>query len=88
MTRFENDHTATHPMVAHVEAGTYTWCQCGKTKGVPYCDGSHEGSGIGPLMLLLVSRMLPMRDSTWAFTLRLFRHIQPTIDKTATAATV
>jgi len=49
MTRFENDHETTHPMVKELEAGTYYWCRCGKTKTVPYCDGSHEGTGIEPL---------------------------------------
>jgi CDGSH-type Zn-finger protein len=49
MTRFENDHASSHPLVTELEAGTYSWCQCGKTKTVPYCDGSHEGTGIEPL---------------------------------------
>jgi CDGSH-type Zn-finger protein len=49
MTRFENDDAASHPLVTELDAGTYSWCQCGKTKTVPYCDGSHAGTGISPL---------------------------------------
>lgn len=49
MTRFENDTSDTHPMDADLEPGGYSWCQCGKTKTVPWCDGSHEGTGIEPL---------------------------------------
>jgi CDGSH-type Zn-finger protein len=49
MTRFENDKSDDHPLVTQLGEGTYSWCQCGKTKTVPYCDGSHEGTGISPL---------------------------------------
>ena len=49
MTRFENDEAKSHPLVTELGAGTYHWCQCGKTRTVPYCDGSHEGSGVTPL---------------------------------------
>jgi CDGSH-type Zn-finger protein len=49
MTRFVNDETRSHPLVTELGAGTYYWCQCGKTRTVPYCDGSHQGSGITPL---------------------------------------
>ena len=49
MTRFENDETKSHPLVTELGVGTYYWCQCGKTRTVPYCDGSHAGSGIAPL---------------------------------------
>ena len=37
------------PFVAKVEPGTYWWCACGKSKGQPFCDGSHKGTGLGPL---------------------------------------
>ena len=47
--RFENDDATTHPLVTELEAGTYAWCRCGRTKTVPYCDGSHEGTGVTPL---------------------------------------
>lgn len=50
MVRFENDDAASHPLMTELEAGSYAWCQCGRTKTVPYCDGSHEGTGIEPLM--------------------------------------
>lgn len=49
MSRFENDEATSHPLMAEMDAGTYYWCQCGKTKTVPYCDGSHEGTDIEPL---------------------------------------
>ena len=49
MMRFENDEAKSHPLVTELGVGTYYWCQCGKTKTVPYCDGSHQGSGITPM---------------------------------------
>lgn len=48
--RFENAEKLDKPMMVTPAAGTYAWCQCGKTKTPPYCDGSHEGTGITPLM--------------------------------------
>ena len=49
MTRYEHDESISHPLMAEFGVGTYYWCQCGKTRTVPYCDGSHSGSGITPL---------------------------------------
>ncbi|PKQ29936.1 MAG: cytochrome C551 [Actinobacteria bacterium HGW-Actinobacteria-10] len=48
MTRFENDNADTHPAMLELEPDEYAWCQCGRTKTVPWCDGSHEGTGIEP----------------------------------------
>jgi CDGSH iron-sulfur domain-containing protein 3 len=37
------------PFPVAVEAGkTYYWCSCGQSKGQPFCDGSHKGSGFAP----------------------------------------
>jgi CDGSH-type Zn-finger protein len=49
MTRFENDEASSYPLLLELEPDTYHWCQCGRTKTVPFCDGSHAGSGIEPL---------------------------------------
>lgn len=49
MARFVNDDASSHPVVLELGTGTYYWCQCGQTKTVPYCDGSHAGSGVEPL---------------------------------------
>ena len=49
MARFENDESKSHPLVTELGKGTYYWCQCGRTQTVPYCDGSHLGSGVTPL---------------------------------------
>jgi CDGSH-type Zn-finger protein len=37
------------PIVQKVEPGTYWWCACGRSKSQPFCDGSHKGTGLGPL---------------------------------------
>ena len=37
------------PFVQKVEPGTYFWCACGQSKGQPFCDGSHKGTGFAPL---------------------------------------
>lgn len=34
-----------------VEAGkTYSWCACGKSNNQPFCDGSHSGTGVSPVI--------------------------------------
>jgi CDGSH-type Zn-finger protein len=38
------------PMVQKAEPGTYWWCACGRSKSQPFCDGSHKGTGLGPVM--------------------------------------
>jgi CDGSH-type Zn-finger protein len=38
------------PFPIEVEAGRkYFWCACGRSAKQPFCDGSHEGTGITPL---------------------------------------
>jgi CDGSH-type Zn-finger protein len=36
------------PFVQKAEAGRFWWCACGRSKGQPFCDGSHKGTGFGP----------------------------------------
>ncbi len=40
---------AKEPAVLSLEPSTYYWCACGRSKDQPFCDGSHEGTGIEPL---------------------------------------
>lgn len=38
------------PYATEVEAGKeYYWCACGRSKSQPFCDGSHQGTGIEPV---------------------------------------
>ena len=36
------------PYIIEVEAGTKAFCQCGDSKNLPYCDGSHKGTEFRP----------------------------------------
>ena len=39
------------PFEVTVTAGeTYAWCACGRSANQPFCDGSHKGSGIAPML--------------------------------------
>ncbi|MFQ5431314.1 MAG: CDGSH iron-sulfur domain-containing protein [Nitrospinota bacterium] len=39
------------PYVIDMEPGEYHWCACGHSATQPFCDGSHEGTGIAPLQV-------------------------------------
>ncbi len=41
------------PFVVDVEPGTYYWCACGKSTDQPWCDGSHAGTDIDPLEVVI-----------------------------------
>ena len=39
------------PFSVEVEMNrTYYWCQCGKSKKQPFCDGSHKGTDFKPVL--------------------------------------
>ncbi len=41
------------PFPVEVEAGKkYAWCACGRSATQPYCNGSHKGSGLSPLIFI------------------------------------
>ena len=44
------------PVVLSLEPGTYYWCQCGRSKKQPFCDGSHKGTGITPIEFSLTAK--------------------------------
>lgn len=38
------------PYKVQVEEGkTYKWCACGRSSTQPFCDNSHQGTGIEPV---------------------------------------
>ncbi|RMG34601.1 MAG: CDGSH iron-sulfur domain-containing protein [Gammaproteobacteria bacterium] len=41
------------PCVVELEEGKeYWWCACGRSRNQPFCDGSHEGTGIQPVQFV------------------------------------
>ena len=41
------------PVVLELDAGTYWWCRCGKSKNQPFCDGAHAGTDFTPMEVTL-----------------------------------
>jgi CDGSH-type Zn-finger protein len=41
------------PFERTLDAGTYWWCSCGRSKNQPFCDGSHKTTEFTPLKLEL-----------------------------------
>ncbi|MFP5505323.1 MAG: CDGSH iron-sulfur domain-containing protein [Gammaproteobacteria bacterium] len=44
------------PYALELEAGTYYWCACGKSKNQPFCDGSHKDTEFTPLRFELAEK--------------------------------
>lgn len=41
----------TAPYPVELEAGKkYAWCACGRSAQQPFCDGSHKGTGLAPMI--------------------------------------
>ena len=39
------------PYVQEEQPGKYAWCACGRSATQPFCDGSHKGTGLAPVLV-------------------------------------
>jgi CDGSH-type Zn-finger protein len=44
------------PYVALCEPGKYAYCRCQRSATFPYCDGTHRGTGLEPIKVVLEER--------------------------------
>ncbi len=42
---------STGPHLLDLEPGNYYFCACGRSRNLPYCDGSHQGSAVQPFVV-------------------------------------
>lgn len=48
--------TQNSPYAVELEPGDHYWCACGLSKNQPFCDGAHEGTGIGPVKFTVTEK--------------------------------
>ncbi len=41
------------PFVDSCEPGKHAWCACTRSATYPYCDGTHRGSDVTPIKIVL-----------------------------------
>lgn len=41
------------PYVLDEEPGKKAWCACGHSESQPFCDGSHKGTGMSPIIVTI-----------------------------------
>lgn len=44
------------PYEVQLEPGEYWWCACGRSRSQPFCDGSHQGTGIEPVAFTVTEK--------------------------------
>jgi len=46
-------HARNEPFTLEMKPGRYAWCSCGESKKQPFCDGTHENTGLYPKIEIL-----------------------------------
>lgn len=52
----EPDAARRGPWLVELPAGDYLWCACGRSRAQPFCDGSHQGTGLAPIRFTIAPR--------------------------------
>lgn len=53
MTQAEVHRAGDGPAKVDLQQGeTYYWCACGRSAAQPFCDGSHQGTGLAPVVFV------------------------------------
>ena len=53
MTPEPPGHPQPGPFIAACEPGKYAYCMCGRSSRYPYCDGTHRGTDVHPIKVIL-----------------------------------
>jgi len=61
------------PYLAELAPGEYSWCACGRSRTQPFCDGSHQGTGLAPLKFTIQPRKHP--ETVWLCGCKRSRHM-------------